>query len=297
MINPTWIAVDWGSSHLHACAMDQNNQVLEHRHMPVETGGLVPEAFEPALLSLINDWLSGGRSVQVLACGAPGAKGAWVATPFVKAPCVPPNQTQAKSAPMSDERVSVQILPGVAQDRPADVMQGEETVIAGYLAKHPKFDGILCLPGAQTKWVHISAGEIVSFRSYMTVEQFQWLSDTSTLRGSLGTDGLDEQRFGDAVSRALSQPETVAEVFSIYAEQLISVPKPVLARSHVLGLLIGVELRATRPYWLGQPVEIIGDDEMAALYLQALSVQGVGVGCTARGELALAGLIAARSGS
>lgn len=296
MINPRWIAVDWGSSHLHAWAMDQNNQVLEHRHMPVETGGLVPEAFEPALLSLINDWLSNGRLVQVLASGAPGAKGAWVATPFVKTPCVPPNQTQAKSAPISDERVSVQILPGVAQDRPADVMQGEETVIAGYLAKHPKFDGILCLSGAQTKWVHISAGEIVSFRSYMTVEQFQWLSDTSTLRGSLGTDGLDEQRFGDAVSRALSQPETVAEVFSIYAEQLISVPKPVLARSHVLGLLIGVELRATRPYWLGQPVEIIGDDEMAALYQQALSAQGVGVGCMSRGELALAGLIAARSG-
>ena len=46
-----------------------------------------------------------------------------------------------------DPRVDVRILPGLCQNTPADVMRGEETQIAGYLAKDPNFFGTLCLPG------------------------------------------------------------------------------------------------------------------------------------------------------
>ena len=58
-------------------------------------------------------------------------------------------------------------------------MRGEETQIAGFLALNPKFDGVICLPGTHTKWVHISAGEIVSFRTFMTGEMFALLSQQS----------------------------------------------------------------------------------------------------------------------
>ena len=51
-------------------------------------------------------------------------------------------------------------------------MRGEETQIAGFLSEFPGFDGVVCLPGTHTKWVHLSAGEIVSFRTFMTGELF-----------------------------------------------------------------------------------------------------------------------------
>ena len=41
------------------------------------------------------------------------------------------------------------------------------------------------------------------------------------------------------------------------------------------GLLIGAELAASRPYWLGQQVSVIGADAMARLYVAALAQVGV----------------------
>lgn len=49
-------------------------------------------------------------------------------------------------------------------------MRGEEIQIAGYLAEKPDFDGVICLPGTHTKWVRISAGEIVGFATFLTGE-------------------------------------------------------------------------------------------------------------------------------
>jgi hypothetical protein len=74
-------------------------------------------------------------------------------------------------------------------------MRGEETQIAGFLAQNPGFDGVLCLPGTHTKWVHISAGEVVSFRSFMTGELFATVGPHSVLRHSVG-EGWDDAAFG-----------------------------------------------------------------------------------------------------
>jgi hypothetical protein len=68
---------------------------------------------------------------------------------------------------------------------PPDVMRGEETQIAGFLAAAPGFDGVLCLPGTHAKWVQISAEEVVSFRTFMTGEMFDLLSAQSVLRHSI----------------------------------------------------------------------------------------------------------------
>ena len=54
-------------------------------------------------------------------------------------------------------------------------MRGEETQIAGALALLPDFDGVFCLPGTHSKWAHVSAGEVVSFQTYMTGELFALL--------------------------------------------------------------------------------------------------------------------------
>jgi 2-dehydro-3-deoxygalactonokinase len=171
-------------------------------------------------------------------------------------------------------------------------MRGEETQIAGFLARQPEFDGVLCLPGTHTKWVHISVGEIVSFRTFMTGEIFALLKGQSVLRHSVA-DGWDEDAFLRAVSMTLSRPERLAsELFSIRAAGLLSDPPAGQARAKLSGLLIGAELAATKPYWLGQAVAIIGDAGISTPYQKALRPQGVEAFVHTADALTQAGLTA-----
>jgi 2-dehydro-3-deoxygalactonokinase len=59
-------------------------------------------------------------------------------------------------------------------------------------------------------------------------------------------------------------------------------------------LLVGAELAATKPYWLGMPIAVLGADGLADAYTAALSAQGIEVSRIDAGEATRAGLIAAR---
>ena len=138
--------------------------------------------------------------MPVIACGMVGARQGWIEAPYSQVPCAPVGLSMIKPV-VEDTRLDVSILPGLSQTDPADVMRGEETQIAGYLAENPGFDGVLCLPGTHTKWAHISAGEVVSFRTFMTGELFALVSSQSVLRHSVGA-GWDGPAYRSAVSDA-----------------------------------------------------------------------------------------------
>lgn len=279
-----WIAVDWGTSHLRAWLMDARDVVIEKRVSDAGMAHLPRDGFAGALADLV-----GGFSGPVVACGMVGSRQGWVEAPYASAPCKPPSVAQATAVG------PVRILPGVKQQRPADVMRGEETQIAGFMAEHPDFDGVICLPGTHTKWVHVSAGEIVSFRTAMTGELYALLSDQSVLRHSLG-DGWDAQAFAYAVNEALSKPEALAaNLFNIRAAGLLNELEPQAARARLSGLLIGAELASMRAYWLGQAVAIVGEQGLAATYAAAMNVQGVTCQVADADAMTLRGLCAAKS--
>ena len=189
-----WIAVDWGTSNLRAWLMGKDGvigMVTSDKGM----GALERDGFEPELLRLVGDYLPESGTVPVIACGMVGARQGWHEAPYVTTPCTAPGVGQAVTPEVRDPRLKVRILPGVSQASPADVMRGEETQIAGFLAANPEFDGVLCLPGTHTKWVHISAREIVSFRTFMTGEIFALLSGQSVLRHSVAGDGWHQAAF------------------------------------------------------------------------------------------------------
>lgn len=288
-----WLAVDWGTSHLRVWAMTQGGAVQTRRSNDAGMGTLSRDGFEPALLDLAGDLLGTGKT-PVIVCGMAGSRQGWAEAKYVAAPCTPPGIDRASHVPTSDPRLSVYILPGVKQTNPADVMRGEETQIAGFLALNPKFDGVICLPGTHTKWVHISAGEIVSFRTFMTGEMFALLSQQSVLRHTASGDGWDATAFADAVSTAMSNTsDLAARLFSIRAEGLLNDLHADQARARLSGLLIGAELAAARPYWLGQHVALIGDDTLCKVYADALGAQGLPVERTDAERMTLEGLKAA----
>jgi len=284
MSKAAWIAVDWGTSHLRAWLMDARDQVIEQRRSDAGMARLGRDQFAGALEALV-----GRFDGPVVACGMVGARQGWAEAPYAQAPCAPP------SAAAASRVGDVHILPGISQARPADVMRGEETQIAGYLSGNPDFDGVICLPGTHTKWVHLSAGEIVSFRTSMTGELFALLSEQSVLRHSVG-EGWDDDAFAAGVSDALSKPEALgAALFHIRAQGLLGTPDPDVARARLSGLLIGAELAAMRPYWLGQAVALVGALDLVARYGDALQLQGVTTDVADGDAMTLEGLIAAKS--
>jgi len=289
-----WIAIDWGTSNVRVWLVGQDGQIKDTRMSDMGMGQLAPAEFEPALLDLVDDWLQRGSTLHAVACGMVGARQGWAEAPYAPVPCKP-EQADSVQAPVRDSRLTVTILPGLSQTTPnADVMRGEETQIAGYLAAHPNFDGVICMPGTHTKWVHVSAAEVVSFQTCMTGELFALLSKQSVLRHSLQGFAWDDDAFATALSECLSRPASVsAKLFELRAADLLQGQGAAIARARLSGMLIGLELAGTKPYWLGQQVALIGDAKLCGLYQKGLSAQGVQAEIADATTMTLAGLGAA----
>jgi len=292
-----WIAVDWGTSNLRVWHLD-DDKLLDARASDRGMGALAPAEFEGALLELVGDWLPAGQVTQAVACGMVGARQGWIEAPYAPVSCKP-GEGGSVMAPTTDPRLSVRILPGLSQTRPApDVMRGEETQIAGYLAVSPDFDGVVCLPGTHTKWAHVSAGEVVSFQTFLTGEMFALLSKKSVLRHSIGGDGWDDAAFSAALDDAMTRPATVnAQLFALRAADLLKGQGAGTARARLSGLLIGLELAGAKPYWLGREVVLIGDARLCRNYAAGLAEQGVLTRTEDATAMTLAGLAAAYLGN
>jgi 2-dehydro-3-deoxygalactonokinase len=256
-------------------------------------GTLAPQDYEAVLLALCEDAL-GTKPLPVVICGMAGARQGWAEAPYASVPCAPPDAHSALRVPTQDKRLQVHILPGVSQRTPADVMRGEETQIKGLIATQSDFDGVACLPGTHSKWAHLSAGEIVSFQTFMTGEMFALLSQQSVLRHSVSSTGWDEAAFAAGLDMGLSRPERLAaRLFSLRANGLLNDMSGTAARAQLSGLLIGTELAAAKPYWLGQQIAVIGDSKLAKLYVGALATQAAPATQVNASSITLAGLTAA----
>ncbi|MBL4813352.1 MAG: 2-dehydro-3-deoxygalactonokinase [Rhodobacteraceae bacterium] len=289
---PKWLAADWGTTQLRLWAISESGSVSAPRQSADGMGKLSPSEFEPALLALAQDWLPGGKG-RVVICGMAGAKTGWAEAPYAAVPC-PPVGTVPKRAPTLAPGLEVYILPGLSQANPADVMRGEETQIAGYIAQNPKWDGVICLPGSHSKWAEISAGEVVSFRSFMTGELYAALSQHTVLRHSMPTGAPPmTEHFDQAVETGLARPEALAaRLFSLRAEGLLNDLPNEVAAERLSGLLIGAELAAAKPYWLGREVVLIGAPALATRYKQALHALSVPARLADVESTTLAGLTA-----
>ena len=272
------IAADWGTSNLRVWGMDYQGNVINKITDGKGMSSLKTSEFEPHLIDLIENWLpkEGNAKCPIIICGMAGAKTGWKEAAYLKAPCPPVNKEKIIQIETEDQRISVNIIPGIMQKSPPDVMRGEETQISGYLSKNPNFDGIICLPGTHTKWVHISAGEIVSFKTFMTGEIYQTLSKHSILKDSVKSDDFDFTAFLEAFEHIYSNPALLSsKFFSLRATDLLENTSTKFLKSKLSGYLIGSELAGAKSYWLGQNIVMIGNDDLCILYEKALKKLGL----------------------
>ena len=297
---PAWIAVDWGTTNLRAWGLDAGDRVTVEAASGRGMGALAPDGFEPALLELIDPWLAPGARTPVVACGMVGARQGWVEAPYAAVPCLPADTASAVAAPTRDPRLDCRVLAGLSQADPPDVMRGEETQLAGLLAAEPGLEATVCLPGTHTKWVRVAGGQVRGFRTCLTGELFSLLGTASTLRHSVAPDGDDgaalaDAAFADALPGALDGADALtASLFALRARALLEGEDPVRARARLSALLIGAELAATRAWWEGSDVALVGATGLAGRYAAALTLAGAASRALDADALTLAGLVAAR---
>lgn len=255
----SWIGAEACGGQLRLWWIDDGDRLIAaETHKIAEAG---PEAKLQSLLA--------GSDLPVLRSGWPDA-------PLRPVPAAIP-------APQNER------LPGLVQDRPAALIRAEATRIAGFLAVSPDFDGVICLIGAQSVWAHISAGEIVSFRPFLTPRLLRQLS------AQPDAPAITPDIFAASLESALSRPAAIAaELASVDAALDLGRIDAAGADTRRAGLLIGIELAAARPYWLGQQVALIGTGGFSDAYDAALRSQGVVPLRADRDRMTLAGLTKAR---
>ena len=295
-VDAAWLAVDWGSSRLRVWAIAPDGVVVGEAHTAEGAADLEPGGFEPCLLAAAADFLDDTRVTRALICGMAGARSRWREAPYIMTPCSPLDVARrVVAAPTRDARLSAYILPGVAQRQPCDVMRGEETQLAGLLARRPDFCGVACLPGTHTKWARIADGKITAFTTLMSGEMFYLCAQVSVLRSAISSapGEWDESAFVEALRTTFTHPEKIAAaLFSIRAESVLrDLPSPV-ARARLSGYWLGLEIAATRAYWHDAgTVAIIGEPMLCRQYQRALAEQKVVGEILAAQEMTLAGLL------
>ncbi len=290
----TWIAVDWGTTHLRAWAVGGRQTILASSTLAKGMGSLKRHEFEPALLALVSEWLGERQSVPVLACGMVGARQGWEEADYQSVPTPPLVPDLFHAVKSIDPRLKVFIVPGLKQLDPPDVMRGEETQIAGFLSKTPQFEGMICMPGTHTKWVHVAGGKVVRFQSFMTGEMFSLLERQSVLRHSLDREPPDLTVFEATLAQVLDDPTlAVSGLFGIRADDLLNDEDPAALRTRLSAYLIGSEVHAVTNTMRPSSTILIGAAELTTLYSQALIMKEFAPVQLDAEDLTLKGLFAA----
>ena len=305
-MQPTLLAVDWGTSALRGALLAADGTVLAEHAAPRGLLSVAPGGWAAAFKAEFGAWRAAHPGLLCLMAGMVGSRQGWVEAPYCACPAgLADLAAQLCWLPGSGIRAGrIAIVPGLSTDRAGlpDVMRGEETQVFGALRLLGLLDAeevTLVLPGSHSKWVTVQRGRITAFATHMTGEVYALLRQQSILaRGLPADDGLwDAEAFDAGVAGAAQPGGLLHHLFSVRTLGLFErAAGPALA-SRLSGLLIGEELRAQAPP-PGQAIVLVGSPALIQHYQRALAgrghpVQAVGAEAGWAGLLALAGTLPA----
>ncbi len=279
---PALVGLDWGTSALRAYLLGADGVVLERRAEPWGVMQLPGGDFAAAFDAVTGAWRARHPGVPVVAAGMVGSAQGWVHVPY--RPC-PAGVDELAAALAPAHGGALHVVPGVAQlgDRP-DVMRGEETQIAGALARHPALaaGALLVLPGTHSKWAHVAGGRVRAFATYLTGELFAALRDHSILgrpareAGAAPAPDDADAAFARGVLAARDSAAGVAPLlFSARALVLAERLAADASVDYLSGLLVGDEVRGGLAGRAAEPLALVGEPALCRRYAAALRLFGV----------------------
>lgn len=269
------VVVDWGSTHIRVCLLDDEGQLLAQKTADKGVFNLPKNGFEDCLKQVCGDWLE--DDVNVVISGMAGSRNGWIETEYLPCP-VDENQLAAKLVPVENSLgLAISIVPGVSylptDSNYADVMRGEETQIFGVMAKTKQRDGLICLPGTHSKWARVVDGQIVSFNTFMTGELFAMLTTRSSLSDFMVEADFDEADFIAGIDCAKQQGGLLNQLFGIRARILTGLLEQNQSYGFLSGLLIGSEFVEAQK--AQEQLVLVGSPSLTANYALAASHLGI----------------------
>ncbi|NND06508.1 MAG: hypothetical protein HKN87_09010 [Saprospiraceae bacterium] len=151
-----------------------------------------------------------------------------------------------------------------------DVMRGEEMQTVGWWLSYGNKNSntTLILPGTHSKHMHIREGVVVGFKTYMTGELFQIVSEYSILANDVQPKVLEQDY--DVVRKGARdvQLEPLSHLlFSIRGRRLQNKFTEQQCSAYLSGLLIGSEFRQFK----GGNITLCADEKFASMYLVVIN--------------------------
>ncbi|MGR5145114.1 2-dehydro-3-deoxygalactonokinase [Photobacterium alginatilyticum] len=267
-MNPSWIAVDWGTTNFRAFLMSDGGECLDKID---QAKGLlsVPQAQFPAVFDLlISRWNDCYGDLPVIMAGMVGSQQGWREVPYVQAP--------ASAQDLANNTHSVELLSGhkakivsgvscINQFGNPEVMRGEEIQLIG-LNEIIKEDFQAILFGTHSKNAHWINGNIDSYSTVMTGELYSVLVNHSILGKSLPTQEFNKDAFIKGVDIGHQYPLNHV-LFSARTFKLFNQVSEHYIHAYISGLLIGHEFFISN--WLGK-LYLVGSQKLASNYAIAL---------------------------
>jgi len=282
------VAVDWGTSHLRAFLCKVNSDKTLSQVDKVNGLGVnkVINSFEQTLFDCLAPWVAQYGKVPIFMMGQIGSSIGWKETDYLSCP-IQLEDIASKGVSFFCSGHDITIIPGLScrlNNDNYDVMRGEELQALGWLEQDcRRYNGthLLCLPGTHTKWVLIKAGKIELFKTAMTGELFDLLTNHSILiqKNDATFDQPSFQKGADFTLKSELGSFTHG-LFSVRSKQLFGELTPSQASSYLSGLLIGSDVRAAMnaEEWqlseLGE-VSIIGTKHLSQQFSQVLKLHGI----------------------
>ena len=270
------IGFDWGTTNLRAALLDADGNVLEQRVGESGVGLIDADAFARRF----DEQTAGWPPLPAVLAGMVGSAQGWRDAGYVAAPARTDDLAERMTVFEHGGR-PVAVVPGISlSDERPDVMRGEETQIAGLLARRPHFEGTVVLPGTHSKWVRVEDGTVRSFHTYMTGDLFEAIGKGTILRHSVGVGNAAPDLFRDAFASAFERGRSVwGQLFAIRAATLLHGASPAEGREKLSGFLIGAEFAAARADgYLEERADrltLIGSGALVERYRQATQLADV----------------------
>lgn len=282
------IAVDWGTSHLRAflCKNLPNNtlEIVDRAH----SFGVnkVENSFEDTLIECVSPWVDKYGKPPIYMTGQIGSSIGWIETPYIPCP-ISPEELASSCVKFNAQGYAITIIPGVScqlSNDNYDVMRSEELQVLGWFAqdsKHIKGQHLICLPGTHTKWVLVNNGKIELFKTAMTGELYDLLTNHSILIQEKSSE-FDDEAFDKGANFTLKSElgSFTHGLFSVRSKQLFEELSAKQANSYLSGLLVGSDVRAAvnAEEWnikaLGS-ISIIGPKHLSQCFATVLNAHDI----------------------
>ena len=160
-----------------------------------------------------------------------------------------------------------------------DVMRGEEMQLIGIANLSASPDMIYIMPGTHSKHVFVEKNEIVGFKTFMTGEFFELLSQKSILNASVENGRIvpfNKNAFRTGIDEAL-QTNLLNGSFSVRTNIIFGKIDKTANYDYLSGLLIGNELKYLAGNGSFKNITLIAGRNLAERYLCAFEHLGISV--------------------